>query len=418
MEVTINLRSERPVFLSGEKVSCSITFNNRSQGPENLAWSSAQIQCICQVAAPSQSAVSTDHSSAVSSTSLRVGGVDGASGNHEVASTPPKILFCDLNLGPGEVKTYEFEDSVPIGCPSTYHGRHFRYTYKVVVASQRVHRAISTLKLPIRVLSTPEVSLSAVGGNTHQESSNKPSITNPFASKSLGEDDEDETDFNGENEDENNMSLRSLENSLLHEERKKATYYDIRAAGSKKVGKLCLFKSSYRLGEDILGLFNFSDVDISCLQYAVSLVSQEKLPSVNPGDPPRAYIVSSKAVPKQSFQEFCFGYEETSFTLPVPLHLTPSFQAPASRSSDQETYFQLQWLLRFEFVIAKDPSSIKFQPFIDENGDVTSIGQEWNGPSQVGVETMTWNLPVTIQSTHPKHLTQAVQVATSAVVTI
>ena len=83
-------------------------------------------------------------------------------------------------------------------------------------------------------------------------------------------------------------------------------------------------------------------MDISCLQYAVSLVSQEKLPSVNPGDSPRAYIVSSKAVPKQSFQEFCFGYEETSFTLPVPLHLTPSFQAPASRSSDQETYFQLQ----------------------------------------------------------------------------
>ena len=69
----------------------------------------------------------------------------------------------------------------------------------------------------------------------------------------MGEDDEDETDFNGENDDENNMSLRSLENSLLHEERKKATYYDIRAAGSKKVGKLCLFKSSYRLGEDILG---------------------------------------------------------------------------------------------------------------------------------------------------------------------
>ena len=37
--------------------------------------------------------------------------------------------------------------------------------------------------------------------------------------------------------------------------------------------------------------------------------------------------------------------------------------------------FCFQWLLRFEFVIAKDPSSIKFQPFIDENGDVTSIGQ-------------------------------------------
>ena len=116
-----------------------------------------------------------------------------------------------------------------------------------------------------------------------------------------------------------------------------------------------------------LGLFNFSDVDISCLQYAVSLVSQEKLPSVNPGDPPRAYIVSSKAVPKQSFQEFCFGYEETSFTLPVPLHLTPSFQAPALRSSDQETYFQLQvrelpWrtLKYYFFTVTRKPN--RYEP--------------------------------------------------------
>ena len=72
---------------------------------------------------------------------------------------------------------------------------------------------------------------------------------------------------------------------LLHEPapiaaaRKKATHYDIRATGGRKVGKLCLFKTAYKLGEDILGMFNFTDVDLSCLQYSVSLMGEEKIPT-------------------------------------------------------------------------------------------------------------------------------------------
>ena len=89
------------------------------------------------------------------------------------------------------------------------------------------------------------------------------------------------------------------------------------------------------------GLFNFADVDISCLQYNVSLVSQEKLPP-GPDGSTRAFIVSSRVAPKQSFQEFCFGYEETSFTLPVHLHLTPSFTSKAKDGDGNDACFQLQ----------------------------------------------------------------------------
>ena len=138
-----------------------------------------------------------------------------------------------------------------------------------------------------------------------------------------------------------------------------------------------------------LGLFDFSEVDIGCLQYSVSLVCEEKLAKA-------AKAMSMKAAAKQSFQEFCFGYAETSFSLSVPLHVTPTFKM----TND----CQLDWLLRFEFVISS--SGIKAQPLIDENGDVTSMGHEWNGPNKVEVETMTWNLPITILPTHPKNLTQ------------
>lgn len=33
-----------------------------------------------------------------------------------------------------------------------------------------------------------------------------------------------------------------------------------------KVAKFCIFKTVYRLGEEIIGTFNFSEGDIPCLQ--------------------------------------------------------------------------------------------------------------------------------------------------------
>jgi hypothetical protein len=47
--------------------------------------------------------------------------------------------------------------------------------------------------------------------------------------------------------------------------RRVATFYDIRNA-SGRVGKLCLFRTWYRLGEDIVGLFDFADANVRCMQ--------------------------------------------------------------------------------------------------------------------------------------------------------
>lgn len=37
-----------------------------------------------------------------------------------------------------------------------------------------------------------------------------------------------------------------------------------------KVAKFCIFKTVYRLGEDIIGTFNFSEGDIPCLQVRIA----------------------------------------------------------------------------------------------------------------------------------------------------
>lgn len=41
-----------------------------------------------------------------------------------------------------------------------------------------------------------------------------------------------------------------------------------------KVAKFCIFKTVYRLGEDIIGTFNFSEGDIPCLQVSLQSLSQ------------------------------------------------------------------------------------------------------------------------------------------------
>ena len=77
-------------------------------------------------------------------------------------------------------------------------------------------------------------------------------------------------------------------------------------------------------------------------------------------------------------------------------------------------------MLRFEFVISASKSSltsepkseliIKRQPYIGEHlhDDVTAMGHEWNGPSRIEVETMTWNLPIILLPAHPQIVASAV----------
>ena len=60
--------------------------------------------------------------------------------------------------------------------------------------------------------------------------------------------------------------------------------------------------SSLRLGEDIMGLFDFSDAASQCMQYSVSLYCEEEVKFDQK--------VKPKVTIKQSFQEFSFGYDE------------------------------------------------------------------------------------------------------------
>lgn len=98
-----------------------------------------------------------------------------------VLDTPPKILFCDLRLDPGESKTCtclyvwffyfrkykciaiygaslycHFSDSyseiVPGDGPPSFRGQSVKYVYKLTIGCQRVNSPIKLLRVPFRVL--------------------------------------------------------------------------------------------------------------------------------------------------------------------------------------------------------------------------------------------------------------------------
>ena len=183
---------------------------------------------------------------------------------------------------------FQFEDQIPISAPHSYNGRGIKYAYRVIVATQRLNQPICSLKLPFRVFSVSNLTSEQDTANPNQQQL-KPTITNPFLVK--------ESKDSG---DKSNSILNLLQEPSA---RRVATFYDVKNMVGR-VGRLCLFKTSFRLGEEIMGLFDFSESESQCMQYSVSLFCEEQLKSQG------GAVKRPKTIMKQSHQEFSFGYDE------------------------------------------------------------------------------------------------------------
>lgn len=180
------------------------------------------------------------------------------------------------------------------------------------------------------------------------------------------------------------------------------------------MGRFCLFKSSYKIGEDIVGSLDFSNCNVRCVQFSVKLQSQEiylqsdanqlssdlnDSSSVNSLD--LASIASGTAIDNlhksktsasarnaeieepvgkvstfATIHQVCYAMLKTSVIIPIPLHVTPSFRTDL---------VELRWRLHFEFVTST----------MMDFGEPNPSEGELKAPAEIPVETMVWNLPVT-----------------------
>ncbi|KAF6328033.1 RGP1-like protein, RAB6A GEF complex partner 1 [Rhinolophus ferrumequinum] len=314
IEVVAEL-SRGPVFLAGEALECMVTVTNplpptaTSASSEALAWASAQIHCQfhaseSRVALPPPDSSQPDVQPESQTVFLPHRGERGQC----ILSTPPKILFCDLRLDPGESKSYSYSEVLPIEGP------------RLMAAT----------------------------------------------------------------------SCRSLH------------LYNI-SDGRGKVGTFGIFKSVYRLGEDVVGTLNLGEGTVACLQFSVSLQTEE---CVQPeyqrrrgagGAPSVSHVTHAR------HQESCLHTTRTSFSLPIPLSSTPGFCT---------AIVSLKWRLHFEFVTSREPGLVLLPP-VQQPETVT-----WTGPEQVPVDTFSWDLPIKVLPTSPTLASYAAPGPSTSTITI
>jgi RAB6A-GEF complex partner protein 2 len=71
-------------------------------------------------------------------------------------TTPQSILFVDLQLAPGEKKSYGYSFKLPKGLPPTHKGKAIKISYNLVIGTQRATKVrdqqVRQVELPFRVL--------------------------------------------------------------------------------------------------------------------------------------------------------------------------------------------------------------------------------------------------------------------------
>ncbi|XP_034942506.1 RAB6A-GEF complex partner protein 2 [Chelonus insularis] len=354
-------------YFSGEVIECYITFSNplnpyhqKSQSHsdvfEGLAWASAQVHCQCSV---NDKIVFVEKINAINRTKAINTDTTFApwqqDNGYAVVNTKPKILFCDLRLSPGESKTYIYRETLPSDAPPSFRGHAVKYVYKITVGTQRVNSPIKLLKIPFRVLSLSELPEVTICNDSVDLSPN-----NPFL-----ETQERDTPLD--------VALQTLQNLTA---RRSPNFYNI-TNGRGRVVRFCLFKNSYKLGEDIIGTFDFSNAAVSCIQVSVGLQSEEHVIDEYNRSKSNPTLVNY-----YKHHEVCFGLKYSQLILPIPLHVTPDFST---------NLITLKWRLHFEFVTATK---------LVEIPDKTTFN--WQAPSNLDVETMIWDLPLHIYpSTYP-----------------
>ncbi len=74
-----------------------------------------------------------------------------------ILSTPQSVFFVDLQLGPGESRSYTYSHRLPSGIPPTHKGRAMKVSYNLTIGTQRavnstIQHHIRTVDIPFRVL--------------------------------------------------------------------------------------------------------------------------------------------------------------------------------------------------------------------------------------------------------------------------
>ena len=146
------------------------------------------------------------------------------------------------------------------------------------------------------------------------------------------------------------------------------------------IGSFSIPKTSYRLGEDIVGVFDFCG-NVPCVQLQICLQMEEVVTDEfkkRSGQPNSVISFRNQIC-------HCLFTKKMAIVVPIPLHVSPEFMTEI---------VILRWRLHFEFTTAKQP--LEGQVLDDVHGDTM-----WQGPFQMKTNGMCWDLPMKVLPTVP-----------------
>ncbi|KAI0401145.1 Rgp1-domain-containing protein [Xylaria palmicola] len=316
-------------------------------------------------------------------------------------STPQSILFVDLQLGPGESRTYEYSFKLPKGLPPTHRGRAIKIIYNLVVGTQRAGGAkeqqVRSVEIPFRVLGSVNshgeilghdllspyiilrdqakvrphehrASLSALKKHAQpgtpnstmndflayvDELLNRPrdglGLLSPTATATPSR----RSSFIDEiTNAKQAIDLAILRSNLSSDSGQSSNRFAI-ARNGKRVGVVMLARPAYRLGETVSMAIDFSHADIPCYAVHAALETSEHIdPSLALRSEASVHRVTRKVYASSS--EATLFARRIVFNPTIPISATPEFVTSG---------LVFEWKIRVEFVV---PASASANPLADE----------------------------------------------------
>ncbi|KAH8164932.1 hypothetical protein CIB48_g3309 [Xylaria polymorpha] len=319
-------------------------------------------------------------------------------------STPQSILFVDLQLGPGESKTYEYSFKLPKGLPPTHRGRAIKITYSLVVGTQRAGGAkeqqVRSVDIPFRVLGSVNsygeilghdllspyiilrdqakvqshekgLSASALKKRTKLDTPNsnmndfltyvdelldRPrdglGLLSPTATAAPSR----RSSFVGESTTAKQAIDLAIIRSNMSSESGQSSNRFVIARNGQRVGVVMLARPAYRLGETVTMAIDFTDAEIPCYAVHAALETSERVdPSLALRSEASVHRVTRKVYASSS--EATLFARRIVFTPTIPISATPEFMTSG---------LNLEWKIRVEFVV---PSSASTNPITNADDD-------------------------------------------------
>ncbi|GMT19181.1 hypothetical protein PFISCL1PPCAC_10478, partial [Pristionchus fissidentatus] len=335
LNVSVSLDRKSSTYLTGETVTVEVRVENCGRNREILAWGSVQLTC--------------DRTFGRRRTLEGTASTSISKGAANVFSSLPQVIFCDVDLLPGQTKTFPSKVTIPIhGMPPSFKGHFIRYTNRITVGVARIRSTVRMLHLPLRILSSV--------GDTKPCTPTDPFLAQTSTEPSMSE-------------------LHTLAVDEMTAPRRPSVFSLTNERG--KIATLTLFKKAFRLGEDVVGQISFAGSSVRTIQFTASLETMESLQEDKHGATPEPCI---SHVCKEDTE--CSSLSSTFFRLPLPMAFSPSFTTNDA---------SFKWRLRFEFTIS-DPFEMEVHHELDNL---------YQAPMELVVDRLQWSCDLFVLPSTP-----------------